>query len=608
MGRLEGFDPQRVAALQAQAQVGAPQHTQGLRPMFVQLQANIEAAEGTRVPKVLPQGPPTPNDSTSGSVGGEGVGPQHACHPPQQQQSQQHQRRAVGVAEENGAATAPEGESDAPEASQPAKKKTAGDLVKEVEVQGSEDPEEAGVDMEEDLDDDELLGLGNDFNILEYADPELDRAFVGEGEKSNILDEHLDLDDKEDDLDEVGRATDAEVKEEDACSERATSGAAGAKHGPDDIKEKSGGVEHKPGTEFPEFPQPLGVRIEPPFGAVRGMRPPPPYAGGRLPLALGPLGPMGMRGPPGLRGALGSGAERPLLLQEQPLLLEDLVEQEKREQRKQGAVAGGGDGVSPGTASLLSDVDFERLKADVLSGPPDDTIGGPPTAPAPLLPPVPQQHSVNPAHLVASPLRYHHMHQGGPGAWPPPAMLQGGPQGTHMLRQPPAAMGALVPPGGAMHLVRPDQGAIRMMGVPSHRQEHMVPGSGAPSGSGQGVGSVVSPSAQSFQIQTLPSPPVPPLAALPVGGDPEQQRQQQQAVAAYEQWLAQQDALLASQRKFLETEVGKLRKAKKALTTKQRQLAKSGQELPQHNALELLRIGQEQPGLQKQLEQVGGRK
>ncbi|CAN7980722.1 unnamed protein product, partial [Ixodes pacificus] len=253
MGRLEGFDPQRVAALQAQAQVAAPQHTQGLRPMFVQLQANVEAAEGTRVPKVHPQCPPTPHNLTGGGGGGEGAGPQHACQ--QHQLQQQQQRRTVGAAEGNSVASAPEGESDAPEASQPAKKKTAGDLVKEVEVQGSEDPEEAGVDMEEDLDDDELLGLGNDFNILEYADPELDRAFVGEGEKSNILDEHLDLDDKEDDLDEVGRAPDAEVKEEDACSERAASGAAGAKHGPDDIKEKGGGVEQKPGTEFPEFPQ-----------------------------------------------------------------------------------------------------------------------------------------------------------------------------------------------------------------------------------------------------------------------------------------------------------------------------------------------------------------
>jgi hypothetical protein len=35
-------------------------------------------------------------------------------------------------------------------------------------------------------DDDELLGMGNDFNILEYADPELDRA--PGGGKTNILD------------------------------------------------------------------------------------------------------------------------------------------------------------------------------------------------------------------------------------------------------------------------------------------------------------------------------------------------------------------------------------------------------------------------------------
>lgn len=47
------------------------------------------------------------------------------------------------------------------------------------------------------MDDDELLGMGADFNILEYADPELDEV-VG-GEKTNILD-NLDLEeeDKED--------------------------------------------------------------------------------------------------------------------------------------------------------------------------------------------------------------------------------------------------------------------------------------------------------------------------------------------------------------------------------------------------------------------------
>lgn len=153
--------------------------------------------------------------------------------------------------------------------------------------------------------------------------------------------------------------------------------------------------------------------------ALRGIRAPPPYGGnlgpvrlpssalvpGTLPSgALPPNAPPSGVLPPGalshLRGAVGGmrpplgnvGVEqRPLLLQEQPLLLEELVEQEKREQRKQGG--GSGDGPPAATASLLSDVDFERLKADVLSGPPDDTIGGPP-AQAPLLPPVPQQHSV----------------------------------------------------------------------------------------------------------------------------------------------------------------------------------------------------------------------
>lgn len=50
-------------------------------------------------------------------------------------------------------------------------------------------------------------------------------------------------------------------------------------------------------------------------------------------------------------------------LQEQPLLLEDLLEQEKREQEKQQQQQ-----PPPASASppLLSDVDFERLRADVL--------------------------------------------------------------------------------------------------------------------------------------------------------------------------------------------------------------------------------------------------
>lgn len=58
------------------------------------------------------------------------------------------------------------------------------------------------------MDDDELLGMGADFNILEYADPELDEIVVG-GEKTNILD-NLDLEevhDKDDNRDKRKEVT-----------------------------------------------------------------------------------------------------------------------------------------------------------------------------------------------------------------------------------------------------------------------------------------------------------------------------------------------------------------------------------------------------------------
>ena len=70
--------------------------------------------------------------------------------------------------------------------------------------------------------------------------------------------------------------------------------------------------------------------------------------------------------------------------QEQPLLLEDLLEQEKREQEKQLHSQGAGHventpSSGPGQA-LLSDHDFERLKADVFSSGPmgQMPLGSPP--------------------------------------------------------------------------------------------------------------------------------------------------------------------------------------------------------------------------------------
>lgn len=68
-------------------------------------------------------------------------------------------------------------------------------------------------------------------------------------------------------------------------------------------------------------------------------------------------------------------------LQEQPLLLEDLLEQEKREQEKQQQHQ---PPPASATPPLLSDVDFERLRADVLGtttpaggSPPQGIPGGP---------------------------------------------------------------------------------------------------------------------------------------------------------------------------------------------------------------------------------------
>ncbi|KAL3221033.1 hypothetical protein MRX96_050288 [Rhipicephalus microplus] len=86
---------------------------------------------------------------------------------------------------------------------EPGKKKTVGDLVKEVEAQSAEGPDDSGSEMSDNLDD-SLLGLRDSFNILEYVDADQDRAFVGEGGKGNLLDKSLELDVEEGVLEEVG--------------------------------------------------------------------------------------------------------------------------------------------------------------------------------------------------------------------------------------------------------------------------------------------------------------------------------------------------------------------------------------------------------------------
>lgn len=55
------------------------------------------------------------------------------------------------------------------------------------------------------------------------------------------------------------------------------------------------------------------------------------------------------------------------MCQEQPLLLEDLLEQEKREQERQHATSAVQQQQVDGGQSLLSEHDYERLRADVFN-------------------------------------------------------------------------------------------------------------------------------------------------------------------------------------------------------------------------------------------------
>ncbi|GBP54290.1 Putative 115 kDa protein in type-1 retrotransposable element R1DM [Eumeta japonica] len=70
----------------------------------------------------------------------------------------------------------------------------------------------------------------------------------------------------------------------------------------------------------------------------------------------------------------------------------------------------------------------------------------------------------------------------------------------------------------------------------------------------------------------------------------------------YEQWLQQYNAFATDQLRYYDAEVQKLRKIRKSLNSKQRQLRKSGNELTPTDAAELRRVSTEQAALQKHLE------
>ncbi|XP_046742436.1 histone-lysine N-methyltransferase 2C-like isoform X3 [Diprion similis] len=296
-------------------------------------------------------------------------------------------------------------------------------------------------------------------------------------------------------------------------------------------------VSHMMGPQTPLPPPP-----PPPYPGL-----PPPYPGpiqmGLCPGGRGLVRPtvhVGHPGPvagPSLPSVVHTGVpgipphphRRPLLLQEQPLLLEELLEEEKREQEKQQQQQQ--TDISTPSGALLSDSEFERLRADVLGSTPLSS--------------------------------------------PPQNFISGG--GVPIVRPPCATRPPSTP------------GAVWPQGIPDTAK---IVGQSPR----QPIATQTPPESRiaTFNIPQLPTPPAPPENIVT--------EQDRQIKLQYEHWFNHQNQILSQQLKYYETEVQKLRKMKKSLSSKQRQLRKSGNELAENDAAELQRISSEQAILQKHLD------
>uniref|UniRef100_A0A4W5RJ85 Uncharacterized protein n=1 Tax=Hucho hucho TaxID=62062 RepID=A0A4W5RJ85_9TELE len=140
------------------------------------------------------------------------------------------------------------------------------------------------------------------------------------------------------------------------------------------------------------------------------------------------------------------------------------------------------------------------------------------------------------------------------------------------------------------------------MGVPSgiNRQQVSLlaqrlasaPGTGDPQGQ-----LASGPSKEGESSDTTQSRPNPPQFVQGIINDAEQHQ--------YEEWLLHTQQLLQMQLKFLEEQIGAHRKSRKALCAKQRTAKKAGRDFAEADAEKLKLVTEEQSKIQKQLDQVG---
>lgn len=260
------------------------------------------------------------------------------------------------------------------------------------------------------------------------------------------------------------------------------------------------------------------------------------------------------------------------------MLLEDLLEQEKREkQERERQASMNNEMTNPNSSSLLSDHDFERLRADVLGN----------------------------QGMPAQGMQSQGMQQQG--------MPNQGMSAQSMQTQGIPAQG-LLPIQQQQPMMQNQQQQQRFVAqnqprpqfiqrtVSQQQQSHQVPQQQHMQNQVQTMNTVMEPTVVKTEACSVPMfianlqkpPSLPPDSIIT-----EQDRQMQ---INYEQWLSAQENKLNNQRKYYEEEVSKLRKSRKALNSKQRALKKGGNDLTESDTIELKKITADQTFVQKQLE------
>ncbi|KAK3105764.1 hypothetical protein FSP39_005042 [Pinctada imbricata] len=246
--------------------------------------------------------------------------------------------------------------------------------------------------------------------------------------------------------------------------------------------------------------------------------------------------------PPGATATttVASSQSRPQLLQDQPLLIQDLLEQEKQEQKRQ--------------AQQQAMLHRQNSEGGIMGNVP----------PRPAMPPMqgfrpPMGHPDPNWTGPRPPFSQPDMHGQGQPRFPLP--------GQQIPGQP-----------------LPGQPMMPGQGMPGP-----MPGSYGPNMPGMPPGAM--------GIQPPPQPPPPPP---PMTGEMTQELDMQ--FRQYEDWLFKQAQYLDKQQKTVEQQVQKYKRQKKAINARNRQAKKSGREPSPNDAAELERVGQELTVVQKQMD------